>query len=138
MASIDKSAIQTLLDKGPNRTLVGGKQLTLAFGGLYIVSTTLKSKPLLVWESESGYARYYAPIDSLHSSIKAQLEGARSNVDGKSITVEVVDTVEGENKSKANIERLSVGPRSTTWVHFTEGTLKGFIRFEPKDLGKCI
>lgn len=135
MASIDKSSIQRLLDNGPNRTLVGGKQLTLAFGGLYIASTTLKSKPLLVWESESGYARYYVPVDSLHRSIRAQLDGGRSNVDGESVTVDVVETIEGANKSKANVERLNIGSRSTTWVHFTEGALKEFIRFEPKDLG---
>ena len=142
MSQIDKSALEKLITNGPNRSLVGGKQLTLAFGGLYIASTTLKAKPLLVWETESGYPRYYVPIESLHEDIKSQLgyskdskaNGAQSS--GKAVKLEVVDSVEGKSTdSKALIEKLTIGSRSSTWTRFVEGPLMGFVRFERNEIG---
>ena len=140
MAQIDKSALANLLTNGPHRSLVGGKQLTLAFAGLYIASTTLKAKPLLVWETESGYPRYYVPIESLHPDIKAQLgydkDSNANGATGKDVKLEVTDSVEGKgNDSKALIERLTIGSRSTTWTRFVEGALMGFVRFERSEIG---
>jgi hypothetical protein len=139
MASIDKKALTDLLEKGPNRSLIGNKELTLAFGGLYIAKTTLKGKPLLVWETESGYPRYYVPIEALHADIKSQLGSNTSDANGAKaggdVKLEAVDTVKGNNDSAAVIERLTVGSRSTTWVRFTEGPLQSFVRFEPKEIG---
>lgn len=143
MAQIDKSALEKLLTNGPHRSLVGGKQLTLAFAGLYIASTTLKAKPLLVWETEeSGYARYYVPIESLHPDIKAQLgydqdsKANGSSSSGKDVKLEVIDSAEGKSAdSKALIEKLTVGSRSSTWTRFVEGPLMGFVRFERNEIG---
>lgn len=140
MAQIDKNALTKLLTNGPHRSLVGGKQLTLAFGGLYLASTTLKAKPLLVWETESGYPRYYVPIESLHVDIKSQLgydkdsNGSTSKQSAKDVRLEVIDSVEA-NDAKALIERLSIGSRSTTWTRFVEGLLMGFVRFERSEIG---
>ena len=148
MAPIDKDALADLLTNGQHRSLIGGKQLTLAFGGLYIASTTLPAKPLLVWETEKGYPRYYVPIESLHNDIKAQLtaqakSGATNgHVVGQKDTaaevkLEKIDEVKGKgNDSAAVIERLSVGSRSTYWVRFVEGPLMGFVRFERDEIGK--
>ena len=142
MSQIDKSALEKLLTNGPNRSLVGGKQLTLAFGGLYIASTTLKAKPLLMWETESGYPRYYVPIESLHEDIKSQLgyskdskpNGTQSS--GKDVKLEVIDSVEGKGTdSKALIEKLTIGSRSSTWTRFVEGPLMSFVRFERNEIG---
>jgi hypothetical protein len=134
---MDRTALTDLLSNGTARSLVGSKQLTLAFGGLYIASTTLQAKPLLVWEGQSGYPKYYVPIESLHPAIKAQIGGHTSNgaKDGADIKLETVDTVKGKNDNAATIERLSISSRSTTWVRFTEGLLNGFVRFESKDIG---
>lgn len=142
MAPIDKTALTDLLTNGQHRSLVGSKQLTLAFGGLYIASTTVTDKPLLVWETEKGYyARYYVPIQSLHPSIKAQLGQSVVNGDVKGdikadLKLEVVESIKGQNDSAAVIERLTVGSRSTNWVRFTEGPLAGFVRFERDEIGK--
>lgn len=146
MAQIDKSKLEDLLTNGPHRSMVGGKQLTLAFAGLYIASTTLKAKPLLVWETESGYPRYYVPIESLHADIKSQLgydrdstNGTAKTSSGQNVKLEVIDSVEGRgNDSKAIIERLSVGFRSTTWVRFVEGPLMSFVRFERSEIGMSL
>ena len=140
MAQIDKNALKNLLTNGPHRSLVGGKQLTLAFGGLYIATTSLKAKPLLVWETESGYPRYYVSIESLHADIKSQLgynqdsNGTSNKQSGKDIKLEVVDSVEA-NDAKAIIERLTIGSRSTTWTRFEGGLLAGFVRFERSEIG---
>jgi hypothetical protein len=142
MSQIDKSALEKLLTDGPNRSLVGGKQLTLAFAGVYIASTTLKAKPLLVWETQSGYPRYYVPIESLHEDIKSQLGYSQdsnangSQGSGKDIKLEVIDSVQGKSTdSKALIEKLTIGSRSSTWTRFVEGPLMGFVRFERKEIG---
>jgi hypothetical protein len=142
MAQIDKTALTNLLKNGPHRSLVGGKQLTLAFNGLYIASTTLKAKPLLVWETESGYPRYYVPIESLHADIKSQLgydknSNGTTKPSGKDVRLEVVDSVEA-NDAKALIERLTIGSRSTTWTRFVEGLLMGFVRFERSEIGMYL
>lgn len=142
---MEQSAIKELLANGPTRSLVGGKQLTLAFGGLYIASTTLEAKPLLVWEGDSGYARYYVPTESLHPKIKAQLNGSSEGANGskngdsgEAVKLETLDTVKGKNDAAAKIESLTIGSRSTTWVRFVEGSLAGFVRFERKEIGVLL
>ena len=112
---------------------------------MYIAATTLSAKPLLVWESESGYPRYYIPIDALHPDIKAQLGNTKDKIangqpDGSqkaSLSLEQIASVKGEgNDSEAVIERLTVNTRSMTHIRFTEGPLMGFIRFEREEIGK--
>jgi len=137
MAPPDAAAVTELLSQPPFRILPGGKQLTLAFGGLYIASTTLTAKPSLVWETEKGYPRYYIPAESLHDDILTRLTGSTSGQtsSGLSVDLAIVDTIEGNgNASKAAIERLTVGSKTTTWVRFLEGPLKGSIRFERSEL----
>lgn len=133
MASTIAAAITALVSsKGPHRSEVGRKQLTLALGGLYIASTTLLSKPLLVWETEKSYPRYYIPEDSLHEDIKKSLAGGS----GSAGSVAAVETVAGtEGKPHATIERLTVGAKNTTWARFLDGPQKGFIRFERSEIG---
>ena len=124
---------------GPHRSEIGRKQLTLAFGGAYIASTTALAKPLLVWETEKAYARYYIPTESLLAEIKQRLDGTGSGLSKESgVGIEVAkgDSAKSEETgSQAVIERLKVGSKSTTWVRFTEGPLKGFIRFERSEIG---
>lgn len=146
MSSPDLATISHILQNGPHRSEVGRKQLTLALAGQYIASTTPTVKPILVWESEKGYARYYIPTESLHPDIKERVAGSESNQEDEAnghaaltvpITVEVVDTVSGKgNDAKALIEKVSIGSRTTTWVRFVEGGLKGYIRFERNEIGK--
>lgn len=133
MASTIVAAVSTLvLSNGPHRFEVGRKQLTLALGGLYIASTTLSLKPLLVWETEKSYPRYYIPEDSLHDDIKKSLAGGS----GSSVRVAAVETVAGaDGKPHAAIERLIVGSEVTTWARFLEGPQKGFVRFERSEIG---
>lgn len=135
MSASSSTVIAELASKGPHRSEVGRKQLTLALGELYIASTTITAKPRLVWEAEKGYPRYYIPTESLHNDIKARLSGgSKSSKSG--VTVETVETITGTgNNSQAVIERLTVGPSSTTWVRFLEGPLKGFVRFERNEIG---
>ncbi|KAF1992995.1 DUF427-domain-containing protein [Amniculicola lignicola CBS 123094] len=133
MATPGSTLVAEIVNQTPFRILTGGKQLTLAFGGLYIASTTLRARPLLVWETEEAYPRYYVPTESLHGDIQARLVSRQATA-GTHIDISTVDTVEGkDNVSKAVIERLTVGPRSTTWVRFLNGPIKGFIRFERND-----
>jgi hypothetical protein len=140
MSQPDKAAVVELLDRAPFRILQSGKQLTLAFGGLYIASTSLSSKPALVWETEKSYPRYYVPTDSLHDGVKARIEkGSGGQTDPwPQVKLTTVDTINGSKNgaAKAVIEHLSVGPRETTWVRFLEGPLKGFIRFERNEIGE--
>jgi hypothetical protein len=145
MSSPDSTTIVNLLTNGPHRYEVGHKQLTLAFGGLYIASTTTSAKPYLVWEAEKGYPRFYIPSDSLHADIKSHLKdgdsGSIKQNGHKAPEVPVdlteVETVNGKgNKSQAFIERLTVRSRTITWVRFVEGPLKGLIRFERSEIGR--
>lgn len=138
------SEIVSLLTKGPHRTEVGRKQLTLAFGGLYFVSTTPAAKPLLVWETEKSYPRYYVPSETLHDDVKSYLTGgqfdhlkrADGGISELSVGITTLETIKGEgNDAQAVTERLNVGSRATTWVRFVEGPLKGFIRFERSEIG---
>jgi hypothetical protein len=138
MSTQISAKISQIVSNGPARSEVGRKRLTLALGGLYIASTTATAKPLLIWEEEKGYARYYIPEESLHSDIKRRLIGTDPNHEGSghNIDIEKVDLVTGEDgKSRAVIERVTVGQKSTTWVRFIEGPLKGFIRFERSEIG---
>ena len=135
MSSVLSATISQLASKGPYRSEVGRKQLTLALGGLYIASTTLASKPLLVWEGEKSYPRYYFPADSLHSDIQKSIAGGS----GSSTSVATVETVTGgDSKPQAVIEKLSVGQKHTTWARFLEGPLKGLVRYESSDIGKSF
>jgi hypothetical protein len=141
MGRPDTAAITNLLTYGPHRQEVGRKQLTLAFGGLYIASTTLSAKPALVWETEKGYPRYYVPTESLHADIRSRLTSSDS--DGKanghksSVDVVTLETVKGKGtEARAIIEQLTLGSKSTTWVRFVEGQLKGLVRFERSEIGK--
>jgi hypothetical protein len=141
MAPPDVATIITILTHGPHRQEIGRKQLTLAFAGLYIASTTLSAKPALVWETEKGYPRYYVPTESLHVDIKTHLgepdSNGKTNGHQSSVGIETVETVKGKgNEAQAVIERLTVGARSTTWVRFLEGPLKGFVRFERSEIGR--
>lgn len=145
MSSSDRAAIIDVLTHGPYRSDVGRKQLTLAFGGLYIASTTASAKPQLVWETEKGYPRYYVPIESLHADIKRYLTGQEYVEDttnghkpsGLAVEVAAIETVKGKNSdSQAIIERVTVGSQSSTWVRFVEGPLKGLIRFERSEIGR--
>jgi hypothetical protein len=141
MSPPDTATVTNLLAHGPHRSEVGRKQLTLAFGNLYIASTTNSAKPLLVWEAEKGYPRYYVPEESLHDEIKAQLSDSSNLVkrSGSKSTVELakLESITGKgNDSEAYIERLTVGSRSTTWVRFIAGPLKGFVRFERNEIGE--
>lgn len=145
MSPPDPATITDLLTRGPHRLEVGRKQLTLAFGGIYIASTTALAKSVLVWETEKGYPRYYVPTESLHDDIKSHLTGFNSDhgkanghkSSGSSVDVVEVDTVRGKgNDSQAIIERLTVGSKTTTWVRFVEGPLKGFVRFERSEIGR--
>lgn len=140
MSPPDPAPIAELLVNGPNRTFEGGKQLTLAFGGLYIASTSPSSKPLLVWETEKGYPRYYIPSESLHADIKSQLGGSADtnshSASENAVKIDVIDQIKGKgNNAQAILERLTVGSRSTTWARFLEGPLRGLIRFERSEIG---
>ena len=145
ISPIDTAAIADLLAEGPYRTFEGQKQLTLAFGDLYIASTTASARPLLVWETEKAYyARYYVPTKSLHSDIKAQLDdsaaanGDQNGHEASSVKLELVESIKskGSDSQGAVIERLTVDSRTTNWVRFLEGPLKGLIRFERNEIGK--
>ena len=145
MSLIDREALRDLLTQGPARTLVATKQLTLAFGGLYIASTSISAKALLVWETEKAYPRYYVPLESLHGQIREQLASTKATngrMDSEqangnqAVRLEALEWVEGKGMyAEAVIERLSIGSKSTTWVRFVEGPQKGFVRFERKEIG---
>jgi hypothetical protein len=138
MSTPISTKITQIVSNGPARSEVGRKQLILALGGLYIASTTATAKPLLVWEEDKGYARYYIPEESLHSDIKRRLTGTdpSQGSSGRNIDIAKVHSVASEDgKSQAVIERLTVGPKSTTWVRFIEGPFKRFIRFERSEIG---
>lgn len=148
MSSPDTATINHILQNGPHKSEVGRKQLTLALGGHYIASTTLSAKPFLVWESEKGYARYYLPVESLHNDIRKSLShldaAPNKEVNGQAainipVTVDVVERFQVKGKhTQALVEKVTVGSRSTTWVRFVEGELKGLIRFERSEIGKPI
>lgn len=135
------AALTELLSTKPFRVLTGTKQLTLAFGGIYIASTTVSAKPVLVWETEKGYPRYYVPTASLHPAVRSQT-GFSNGQDGdhkqSATKVElksVTDESAKNSDSKAVVERLAVGSKTTEWIRFTQGQLKDYIRFEKDDLG---
>jgi uncharacterized protein (DUF427 family) len=135
MSTSVAAVVSELASNGPHRSEVGRKQLTLALGELYIASTTLSAKPLLVWETEKGYPRYYIPTESLHDDIKKALSGSS----GSGISVATVETVTGAGSNpQAVIERLTLGTKATTWARFLEGPLKGFVRFERGEIGRFI
>jgi hypothetical protein len=141
MPTLISTKLSQIVSDGPARSEVGRKQLTLALGGLYIASTTATTKPLLIWEEEKGYARYYIPEEALHNDIKRLLVGTDPSHEGSGHNIDIakVDLVaSGDGKSQAVIERVTVGQKSTTWVRFIDGPLKGFIRFERSETGSLM
>jgi hypothetical protein len=131
MAPINNEEVSALISNGAFRVLPYGKQLTLALGDLYIVSTTLSAKAQLVWETEKSYPRYYIPVASLHSDVHAIVQG---DVAASGISIKAVNTT--IDKTKAVAEQLSVGSKSTNWVRFVDGPLKELIRIEKEDFGE--
>jgi hypothetical protein len=133
------AAAQELLASTPFRVLTGTKRLTLALGGLYFANTTVSAKPLLVWETEKGYPRYYVPKASLHQSILSQSSGEKqSNGHSLSSSVELkaLETVKAKSgEGEAAIERLTVNSKSTEWIRFLTGQFKDYIRFERDQIG---
>ena len=129
-----RSAVLELLNTKPFRVLPASKQLTLALGGLYIASTSLAAKAQLVWETEKGYPRYYVPVNSLHSDVRASLEGKASS---SSVSIKADEVVNGA-AAKAVAEEVTVGSRSMSWVRFLEGSLQGLIRFERDEIGTYL
>lgn len=147
MSLSDIDTVTSVLQHGPNRSEINGKQLTLALAGEYIASSTAAVKPLLVWELEkSYYPRYYLPEQSLHADIRKHLKGLEPKGDGEGnrhaplklpVSVELVDTIEAQNKeTKGLVEKVTVGPKTMTWVRFVGGKLNGLIRFERDDIGR--
>lgn len=131
------SLLSTLGTKGPNRFEVGRKELTLAFGGKYIASTTVSSKPILVWERDGEYPQYYIPADTLHADIQLPSSSSQPKSSVGNVKLESVEEVKSENGKTvvAAKETLTVGGKSTAWVRFFDGPLKGYIRFERQELG---
>ncbi|KFY02161.1 hypothetical protein V490_00591 [Pseudogymnoascus sp. VKM F-3557] len=128
MSSTLVSEVNNIISNGTFRSEVGRKQLTLALGGLYIASTSVASKPRLVWETETSYPRYYIPVEALHEDVK-------TDSPRRSVTLALVDTIKGEDGAlNATIESLTVGSKKTTWVRFVDGPLKGYIRFDKSEL----
>ena len=103
MSSTHVAEVSNIVNNGAFRSEVGRKQLTLALGGLYIASTTVTSKPFLVWETETGYPRYYIPVETLHEDIKTDSTNG-------SVGLALVETVKGKDgQPHAIIESLTVG-----------------------------
>lgn len=134
MASFGVSTISQIARNGPYRSEIGQKQVTVALGGLYAASTNSTAKPLLVWESERASSLYYLPVESLHHDLR---DGISNKEAGTSTSVQTVETIKGDNgQPQALIEKVTFGSKSTTWVRFVEGKLKGFVRFDPNDIGE--
>lgn len=130
MSSPDVSTISHLLQNGPYKSEDSQKQITIAFGGQYIASTTPASKALLVYETQGGSPVCYIPVASLHNDV-------RSSIGGQGPNVETIETVVGpDGQPGALIEMVTFGSKTAPWVRFVEGPLKGFVRFEPSDIGK--
>lgn len=148
MSVPDLDAVKQVLQHGPYKSEVGGKQLTIAAAGQYIASTTAAAKPLIIWELEKTYyARYYIPQESLHTDIKKHLSDSKSQNGVQhdqsaplkhSVSVELVDTIKAPNTdAKGLIEKVNLGPKTLTWVRYVGGQLNGYIRFERDQIGKC-
>jgi uncharacterized protein (DUF427 family) len=127
------SSVRALIAKGPNRYEIGRKRVTLALGGVYVASTTLSAKPLLVWETEKPYARYYIPVEAFNDSVRSAWKGsggdAKANVP---VSVTEIESIQ-EGDTQAAIEEITVGNKSTTWARFASGTFKDHIRIERGD-----
>ena len=130
-----KEQVLNLLDNNAFRVLPGGKQLTLAFGGIYLASTTRAAKAKLVWETDKSYPRYYVPVQSLHIDVQALLDGrpASSNMN---LRHEGTFTGTLSPHPQANIEKLAVGGKTLKWVRFLNGPMQDYIRFERSELGQ--
>jgi hypothetical protein len=141
MSTITEAAAVDLLNQTPFRILPAGKQVTLAFGGVYIASTTVAVKPLLVWETEKGYPRYYIPVDSLHEAIRPHIgkpsERGEITISEKTGSIDTSALLKSrDNESEAVIDHFRIGEKETKWVRFLQGPLKGYIRFEKSEMGK--
>jgi hypothetical protein len=141
MSTLTDVTLTDLLNHLPFRTLPAGKQLTLAFGGIYIASTTVSAKPLLVWETEKGYPRYYIPIDSLHEEVRMHmgkpLERGGITISGKACSIDTSALIKSvDNESEGVIDIFRLEERQMSWARFLKGPLQGYIRFERSELGK--
>jgi hypothetical protein len=121
--------------------LPAGKQLTLAFGGIYIASTTISAKPLLVWETEKAYPRYYIPIASLQEDVRSHmgkpLERGGITISEKDCSVDTSTLIKShDNESEGVIDHFRLGERDMKWVRFLKGPLEGYIRFEKSEMGE--
>lgn len=130
MSSTHVAEVSSVVNNSTFRSEESGKQLTFVLGGQYIVSTTVFAKPLLVWETETSYPRYYIPVMTLHEGIDRDNRGGPASV----VPVEGVNGKDGN--LHAMIESLTVGSKRTTWARFVEGPLEGYIRFDLSELGK--
>lgn len=141
MSTLTKAIVVDLLNNPPFRVLPASKQLILAFEGIYIASTTVLAKPLLVWETEKEYPRYYIPIDSLHQDVRSLvgngLERGKITISGKSYSMDSSATLKSStNDSEAVIDYLRYGERTLSLVRFSKGPLKGYIKFDRAEIGK--
>jgi hypothetical protein len=141
MSTLTDVALTDLLNHPPFRTLPAGKQLTLAFGGIYVASTTVSAKSLLVWETEKGYPRYYIPTDSLHDEVRMHmgkpLERGGITISGKACSINTSALIKSvDNESEGVIDIFRLGERQMSWARFLKGPLEGYIRFERSELGK--
>ncbi|KFY49202.1 hypothetical protein V496_10179 [Pseudogymnoascus sp. VKM F-4515 (FW-2607)] len=128
MSSTHAAEVSSVVNNGTFRSEESGKKLTFVLGGQYIAWTTVFTKPLLVWETETSYPRYYIPVASLHGGIDRDNRGGPASV----VTVEQVNGKDGS--PHAMIESMTVGAKKTTWARFVEGPLKGYIRFDLSEL----
>jgi hypothetical protein len=141
MSTLTEATVAGLLNQPPFRILPAGKQLTLAFGGIYIASTTVSAKSLLVWETEKSYPRYYIPIDSLHEEVRPHmgkpLERGGITISEKAWIVDTSALIKSQNNDfEGVIDHFRIGEREMKWVRFLEGPLKGYIRFEKSEMGE--
>lgn len=130
MSSTHAAEVSSVVNNGTFRSEESGKKLTFVLGGQYIAWTTVFTKPLLVWETETSYPRYYIPVASLYGGIDRDNRGGPASV----VTVEQVNGKDGS--LHAMIESMTVGAKKTTWARFVEGPLKGYIRFDLSELGE--
>lgn len=140
MTTITGTTVIDLLNNPPFRVLPASKQLTLAFEGIYIASTTVSEEPLLVQETENNYPRYHAPTQSLHEDLYSIVVNPLDNeyrirILGKTCIAVMSDTINShDGGSQAVIEPLRIGERIMSWVRLLKGPLKAFIKFESSEI----
>lgn len=143
MKTLTGATVTKLLNNPPFRILPASRQLTLAFEGIYIASTTVSERPLLVWETEQSYPRYYIPVESLHEDLYSIVvahtihSGKQARVSGQTCIVETSDAfISHDGWTQAVIEHIRIGEKTMSWARFFNGPLDGYIRFEKSELGR--